>query len=147
MSAVCPASHPCPRLVSAGRQQRGTHGGGGLGGVRLSPPSQRHHQPQGHRLHRCVAHTASGCDRKAAFAHCFHGQLIQNPFSVSLASVRSAGPSAASITSALGQLRQLMLFFPPVAASPVTPWLCSWSAVPVRSCHLRNDFLDFVLLL
>uniref|UniRef100_A0A3B5Q4C1 Adenylosuccinate synthetase n=1 Tax=Xiphophorus maculatus TaxID=8083 RepID=A0A3B5Q4C1_XIPMA len=35
----------------SGRQQRRTHGGGGLCGVRLSPPTQRHHQPQSHRLH------------------------------------------------------------------------------------------------
>lgn len=44
---------------SAGRQQRRTHGGGGLCGVRLSPPTQWHHQPQSHRLHRCVTSARS----------------------------------------------------------------------------------------
>lgn len=87
-NALC---HVCvSRLSSAGRQQRGTHGGGGLGGVQLPPPAQRHHQPQGHRLHRWVVNAASNCYTKATFPHCFHGGLIQNP----LASARRASPSA-----------------------------------------------------
>ena len=44
-------------LFPAGRQQRGPHSGGRLSGVRLSPPPQRHHQPQGHRFHWCVMPT------------------------------------------------------------------------------------------
>lgn len=58
-----PSRSACPRVLCltlvlcfcpAGRQQRRAHCGCGLGRVRLPPPTQRHHQPQGYCLHRWV---------------------------------------------------------------------------------------------
>lgn len=56
-------------FCSAGRQQRRAHGGRGLSRVRLPPPTQRHHQPQGHCLHRWVERPSSSSSHTV-------GQLI-----------------------------------------------------------------------
>lgn len=131
-------SRLCPRLSSAGRQQRGTHGGGGLGGVRLSPPSQRHHQPQGHRLHRWVANAASNCYTKATFPDCFHGGSILNP----LTSVRSTSRSARlHHVHPEGTILLCSGFDRPTMVLLLVRWFCCWSAVGVCSCLVHKDLI------
>lgn len=107
--ATCQSIRPDvaePQLIthhfffSAGRQQRRTHSRGRLGGVQLSPPTQRHHQPQGYRFHRCVTlhrHTchvlAHNCAQapvlRSSVLAVFYAELIENAFSL-IASIFTA---------------------------------------------------------